>query len=107
MSRRQPLLLTVPPTAPSRRRRLTIFKREHGIITHYCGPMPREDHPWLACLIEQCRKFGYGVSDQSNLLDVVAKVGRLAEEAELLVTGTSECDAIHRLCEANGLPDPP
>lgn len=89
----QPALLEVPADAPTHRRRLHIFKRENGIETHNCKG------EWLAAHMPSCRKFGYGVTDQSSLFDCFCKVGRLIEEAGYAVYGKSEREAVHNLCD--------
>lgn len=98
-----PLLLNVPKDRPSRKERINEFKKLHNIVT-LKSSLPRKDEPWFACLMTSARKFGYGVTEQSDLFDCVAKVGRLMEESGVLVTGETEADAIRTLCENNKIP---
>lgn len=103
MSFKTPPLFEVPKTAPSRRDKIKAFKAEHVIETHHCGSMSRKEHPWMACLMSSARKLGYGVTEKSDLFDIIAKVGRLADEAGICVTGETEIQAIRTLCENNGI----
>lgn len=100
-----PLLFNVPKDRPSRKERIKAFKQLHGIETHYAGKgWGKENHPWSACLMPAARTFGYGVTETSDLFDVVSKVARLLEEAGVLVTGETEREAIRTLCENNKIP---
>lgn len=90
---RQEFLLEVSADRPTHHRRLQIFKRENGIVTHNC------DGDWMAAHMPLCRQLGYGVTSQSSLFDCVAKVGRLMDEAELTAYAKSERGAVRLLCE--------
>jgi hypothetical protein len=104
VSLKTPNLLDVPKTGLSAREKLRAFKAAHGIETKHCPGMTRKEHPWLACLMPAARQFGYGVTAESDLFDCVEKVGRLLDEAGVLVTGETERDALRRLCECNDIP---
>lgn len=105
MKRKTPLLFDVPKDSPTRKEQIEAFKAKHSIETHNAGPKwGRENYPWSACLMPAARKFGYGVTEQSNIYDAVAKVGRLLSEAGYLVEGRTEREAIQMLCQNCDIP---
>jgi len=96
---KQPFLFDVPKDSPSTKERLHAFMAKHGIETHYAGKaLGRENYPWAACLMPRARQFGYGVTATDDLFECVAKVGRLLEEAGVLVEGQTEREAVEELC---------
>lgn len=102
-----PLLFNVPKDRPSRKERIKAFKELHGIETHYAGrTWGKKNNPWDACLMPRARQIGsnYGCNETSTLGELVGSVCRLLEEAGVLVTGETECDAIRTLCENNKIP---
>lgn len=104
LSMKTQLLFDVPRTHPSARDKLNAFKYKYTIETWHTRGMRKEEHPWLACLMPRARKFGYGVTEASNLFDCIEKVGRLLDEAGVCVTGETERLAIQELCKNNNIP---
>ena len=93
---RHPLLLEVPPVAPSRHSRLARFKRRHGIKTWRTPGMRRADEPWIAVL-PISKDLG------KDILDLMAESCRLYEESGKLAYGTGELSAVRTLCEQTGI----
>lgn len=89
-------LIDVPKDNKSKRTKLTELKNRLGIETHRCAG---EDAPWMAIHLPSARKFGYGVTETSDMFDCVSKVGRLLDEAGVCTYGKSEQDAVRQLCE--------
>lgn len=99
MSRKTPYLLDVPKMAPSKKERLKQFCAENGIETHN-GNLGL---PWMAAHMLSARKFGYGVTEKSDLFDCVSKVGRLMDESGITAYGKTEREAVTRLCDGLGI----
>ncbi len=89
-----PTLFPMPPRQETRLERL---KREHRIWTHYSWAMPEEEGRWCALLLPP----GVG---PSNAVELIADRCRLLEDYKQLVTGTSEAEAVFRLCQFNNIP---
>jgi hypothetical protein len=99
-----PNLLEVPKTGLTRREKIKAYKAKHGIETvrsEGCEP------PWCALHLPSARKFGYGVTDQSDFMDCVCKVGRLLDESGVMCYGETEREALIALATACHLPYPP
>lgn len=97
---KHPRLFEVPPTAPTKAAKLKAFKEQHGIWTHR-APMQREDHPWSAMLFTAAKeRMGVQIKDP---YEMIAGYCQLLDDIGLLVTGTSERDAIRRLCAVNDI----
>jgi hypothetical protein len=96
-------LLEVPKDRPSKRELLHDFMARHKIETSHCKGLPREDYPWLACLMPRARQLGrcYGVSETASLMECYSKVGRLLDDAEVTTYGRTEREAVEALCVAN------
>lgn len=76
----------------------------YQIETHYAGKgWPKDEGPWMAMLMPAARKMGYGATETSTLFDVMMKVGRLTDEAEISVYGSTEREAVERLAEIHEL----
>lgn len=90
------MLFDVPRTLPRREQ----FKKQHQIETHHA---PGCEMPWAACHMPAARKYGYGVTAESSLVDCVAKVGRLLDESGVMGYGETEADAIVATCKACGI----
>lgn len=82
-------------------RKVEAFKAAYQIETHYCGSFP--ENPWLAIHLPSARKFGYGLTERSDLFDCVSKVGRLLDESGIAGYGDTEADAIIQTCKACGI----
>lgn len=100
-----PLLFNVPKDRPSRKDRIKAFKKLHGIET-VNSRLPKGDQPWTACLMPKAHQIGagYGCDPKSNFMDLFVEVGRLLEEASVMVNGETEADAIRTLCEKHKIP---
>jgi len=96
-------LFEVPQIKQHKKSRLKAFKEKHGIETWFSKGFEQDGVPWMACLMPRARQFGYGVTPTSSLCDCVSKVGRLLEEAGVLVEGKTEWLTIKKLCEANNI----
>lgn len=99
---KHPTLFEVPTDKPSRRQQITAFKREHGIWTHNAG-LSREEHTWSAMLLEKSREAA-GLHKFADAVEVIATYCGRLDEMRLLVTGTSEVEAIRNLCAYNDIP---
>lgn len=102
---KQPKLLDVPATAPTKAARVQAFKAKHGIWTHYAPHLAREDERWTAMLIVTARERmkGYGAHPHTTGEAMVAGYCRLLDEMDLMVTGTGEVTTIRRLCARNNI----
>lgn len=94
-------LIDVPKSRPSKRELLKAFKEKHNIQTLYTKGI---ECPWLACWMTRARKFGYGVTEASDLFDCISKVGRLLDEAGVCTYANTEREAIEELCRNNQIP---
>lgn len=106
---RQPLLIDIPRTRPTRRATLKTFKEQNGIWTHNAHFM-KKDHPWSAMLLAEAREAASGSIRQQLAtdnaatcapFDLIAGYGHRLDEMNLLVTGETERDAIHMLLRKN------
>lgn len=95
----EPLLFDVPRN----KTRLQLVKEQHGIETHD-SEASMGDARWLALLMPACRKLGYGVTEQSNMVEIMAHVGRLVDEAGYSGYGPTEADAVLALAAQNKIP---
>lgn len=93
-----PNLIDVPKMAPSRRDRIKAFKELHQIETHHAQHMEPKSISWCACHLPTARTFGYGVTEESDLFDCVAHVGRLLDESGVMSYGGTEAEAIREVC---------
>lgn len=102
---KQPRLIEVPVTAPTKAAKIKAFKELHGIWTHCARHLAVEDERWTAMLLTEARErmAGYGATANTPPEDMVASFCRLLDEADLMVTGTGEITAIRRLCERNDI----
>lgn len=91
-------LIEVPKDSPSRKERLDALKKAFGIETCDGGPSLLPNR-WLACHMPRARKFRYGVHAESDLFDVVSKVGRLLDEAGVTQYGATEREAVGKVLE--------
>ena len=103
MSAKHPTLFDVPKDSPSRKERLDAFKSANGIETHHTPGMTREEGPWMACHMPTARTAGYGVTETSDLFDVVMHVGMLLDDAGVITYGATEREAVEELCGNIGL----
>ena len=85
-------LFEVPTTSPSKRVKLTAFKRAHGIQTHHAPHMQREDEPWLAII-------PFDEDQGKTIGTIMAESCRMYEESGYCATGTGELTAVRKLCE--------
>ena len=99
-----PFLLDVPRDRPTRAQRLKAFKKMYQIETHYFAHLDLDEFPWMACHMPSARKLGYGVSAQDAMVEILFKVGRLADEAGITDYGKTEREAIRAVCENLGIP---
>jgi len=91
-----PMLFDVPRTPT----RIEVFKVKHQIETrHSAGIRPE----WCALHMPTARKYGYGVTETSSLVDCLLKVGRLLDESGVAGYGDTEADAIVATCRACGI----
>lgn len=106
MSRGTPLLLDVPKDSPNHKERIEEFKKRNGIETHSAGVKWRTEDfkPWCACHMPTARKFGYGVTAESDLFDCISKVGRLLDDSGVLGYGDTEREAVRAVCDAVNIP---
>lgn len=96
--RKQLQLLDVQRDRDSFKSRLHQFMDRHNIQTHsMLGES--EEGKWLAVAMDEARQYGYGVKSDSDLIDVMMKVGRLLDESGCAQYGGTESKAVQRLCE--------
>lgn len=82
---------------PTRPPKIETFKEAHEIQTNFANGCVM---PWAALHMPTARKFGYGVTEQSDIVDCVAKVGRLLDETGVMGYGETEADAIIETCKS-------
>lgn len=90
------LLIDVPKTGLSRGEKISAFKKENGIVTHYSYPY--DEMPWMAAHMPSVYKLGYGVEDGMSLGECAALVCRLMDECGLTAYGKGELTVIRELC---------
>jgi hypothetical protein len=86
-------LFDIAPDRPSRRVRLSEFKRKHGILTHCAKHM---DEPWSACLPLDGDKG-------KAMAEIMSESCRLYDDSGRVVTADGELSAIRKLCAVNGI----
>jgi hypothetical protein len=101
---RTPLLLDVPRDSPTRKQRLSAVKSALMIETNYCRGLP--ESPWLAVHMPSARALGKGcgIKSTDRLFECCSKIGRLLDESGIAQYGTTEREAIRKVCEHLGLP---
>lgn len=90
-------LIDIPPADPSKRCRLSAFKKQHGILTHCAAHLPKEDMRWLA-LIPFADDVGKDVGE------IMAESCELYEESGRCALGTGELSAVRKLCQQLHIP---
>lgn len=85
---------------PPNKTRLQALMEKHSIET-LDSDESMGNGRWLAMLMPACRKLGYGVTEKSDMFDIIAKVGRLVDEAGYSGYGPTEVDAVVALCRQN------
>lgn len=99
------MLLEVPKDSPTHKERLNALKLALMIETNDAGPQEDKDYPrWLAVHMPSARSMGYGVTSTSTMFDCFCKVGRLMDDAGIAAYGTTEREAIRKVCENLDLP---
>lgn len=98
---RQLKLLDVPADVPAQteslRARLTAFKKEHGILTHYnkhCRPVQ-----WMALL-------PFADDNGKSIAEICAESVGLYEECDRVVTGGGELSVVRELARLNRIDCP-
>lgn len=96
-----PNLFDVPKDRPTQKERLEAFVKQHRIFTY-----GNKAHGWDAMLIEQARQFlaEYRGKTEGHPIEMISGYCRLLEEANMLVTGKTEREAIEELCRLNKIP---
>lgn len=103
---KHPVLLDVLKDSPTRKEKLDAFKAKHDIWTH-CASHMNEKWCAMAVTLSIQRLFGYSdlKPDESvKPIDLIARYCRLLDEANLLVNGNTEAEAVRSLCEFNNIP---
>ena len=91
-----PFLLEVP----IQQTRMEIAMEKYQIQTHDSGDRT-DPGRWMAMLMPKCRKLGYGVTETSDLIDVMMKVCRIADDAGYTAYAPTEMEAVLDLCRQN------
>lgn len=83
--------------------RLQQVKKQIGIETLDSGGAG-DPLRWMAVLMAPCRRMGYGVTQDSDVIDIITKVGRLVDEGGFAGYGATEADAVVEVCRLNKIP---
>lgn len=92
---KQPVLLEVPKTHPTKHEILKAFMEKHGVLSHLCRGMGQRK--WMA-LIPIDEDKG------KSLFDIMAESCRLYDEAGMIGEAESELQAVRNLCHQRNIP---
>lgn len=85
---------------PIQKTRLEIVMEKYGIET-LDSDASMGNARWMAYLMPACRNLGYGVTETSDIVDVMMKVCRLVDEAGYSGYGATEMEAVLDVCRNN------
>lgn len=97
-------LLDVPRDRPTREQEIKAFKTAEGIETYRSDGIP--EAPWVALHLPTARAIGkdYGLPETTTMIDYIAELCRILEEAGALVDGKGELDVLRKVCSNLNIP---
>lgn len=101
---KQELLFNAPKTRPSKAKKLSEFKSQHGILTHDSGRQPDGGiMRWVAVKVPPKRLDDGGPIKGMSLFDMCANFCRLLDEGGWTGYGNSELEAVRDVCKTRGI----